>query len=77
MTRFEITTSPGTPAATLGKAGLKRGEVITRIDAIPADELDQWDVERRLSGEFGKQVTIEWEAGSSLKLAPLDLSGGP
>ena len=62
---------PGSPAAKLAKSGLKRGLVITEIDAKPAREMDLWEVEQRLGGAFGNSVVLKWEQGDVEKLLPI------
>jgi hypothetical protein len=49
------------PASALAKAGLRVGSLITSVDAHGIDELDQWDVDQRLSGVYGPSVDIEWK----------------
>ena len=45
------------------QSGLKKGTVITSVDHRPAAEMDQWEVNRHLSGEYGDMVSVE--VGSS------------
>lgn len=60
------------PADELRKAGLAPGAVIEKIDHKPADEMDLWEVEQRLSGVRGSTVTIQWEGkNGEIKIAPL------
>jgi hypothetical protein len=64
---------PRTPGQDLVKVGLKPGMIITQIDSKNADELDLWEVERKLSGELGDIVTLQWKTKKGLKMAPLKL----
>ena len=61
------------PAASLVREGLKSGMVITQVDSLPAEELDQWEVDQRLSGAYGSQVTLQWRTKTGLKVALLTL----
>jgi S1-C subfamily serine protease len=59
------------PSQFLWLAGVRVGTVITQIDSIPAEDLDQWEVDLRLSGYFGETVTLEWSTKTGLKVAPI------
>ena len=60
---------PGSVAArSLLKAGLKPGMVVSQVDAISADEMDEWQVERHLAGAFGKAVSLSWNRLNSREL---------
>ena len=59
------------PAAVLLKAGLKPGMVITQLDSKNADDMDEWEVDQRLSGVYGPTVNLAWETKRGIKIAPL------
>jgi hypothetical protein len=61
----------GSRAAALLKQGLRPGTVISEVDSRAAEELDLWEVERRLAGVYGDTVTLEWASKSGRKIAPL------
>ncbi len=61
------------PAKNLIRDGLKAGTVITQVDSIPAEDIDLWEVNRRLAGAYGPQVTLQWEAKKGLKNAPIQV----
>jgi hypothetical protein len=61
----------GSQAQQLEKAGLKPGMVITEIDQLPANELDLWEVNRRLSGVYGDTVKLTWKTAQGFKAEPL------
>jgi len=62
---------PKSRAQVLAKEGLRKGALITAIDSKPAEEMDLWDVEQRLAGAYGKNLTIIWKTKTGLKAAPL------
>jgi hypothetical protein len=62
------------PASGLLREGLKSGTVITQVDSRPAEEMDQWEVNQRLAGVYGSQVTLQWETKKGLKLSVLRLN---
>lgn len=65
---------PGTAADTLKTAGLQIGTEIQRIDGKNADELNQWEVDHRLSGAYGDRVELEWATSKKeVKVAPLQV----
>ena len=69
---------PGSLAATqLGYEGLKVGMQVLQIDDKPTEEIDSWEIERRLSGAYGSTVTLQWKNKTGLKVAPLDLAAAP
>ncbi len=59
------------PAQKLSDAGLRPGMIITSIDSVPAGDLDTWEMQRRLNGEFGSTVVLQWKTKKGLKMAPL------
>ena len=65
---------PQSPAQALLKVGLRAGMVITQLDSKPAEEMDLWEVERRLSGAFGDSVMIQWDQSPGVKMALLRLA---
>lgn len=66
---------PGSPAAKLAKSGLNEGTAIQDIDGKPAEDLDSWEVEQRLSGVYGDKVTLSWERKKGeLVVAPLTVT---
>jgi len=60
-------------AHVLQKIGLRDGTEITQIDSIPAEDIDEWEVNRRLAGYYGDTVTLQWRYKDTLKMAPLKL----
>ncbi len=56
-----VALAKNSPAAALAKEGLHPGMVITEIDGKSSDEFDLWDIERKLSGDSGEQMTLAWE----------------
>jgi hypothetical protein len=57
-------------ASALAKRGLRKGVFVAQMDGKSAETMDQWEVERRLSGDFGPQVSLSWmneRAGESGK----------
>ena len=66
--------SPKTPAAKLAQAGLKVGMVITQFDSKDPADLDEWQINRKLSGDSGPVLSLQWEVkGGVLKMAPLEV----
>jgi hypothetical protein len=61
----------GSPAAKLEKEGLRPGSVITQFDEKEPQDIDFWEVEKRLAGEYGEWVTLQWRTKKGLKMAPL------
>jgi C-terminal processing protease CtpA/Prc len=57
--------------AKLAKAGLKTGVRVTEVDSIPIEELDQWQLDQRLAGANGPEITLQWVAKGTRQLAPL------
>jgi len=43
------------------KAGLRIGQVLTSVDGKPADEMDAWEVDQRLSFVYSERVRLGWE----------------
>lgn len=62
---------PKSAAAELVKLGLRPGSVITQVDSKDASEMDYWEVDRRLSGEYGEVVALQWMTKQGLKTASL------
>lgn len=60
-------------SVTLVKAGLKPGMIITQIDQKPTEDLDQWEVDRRLSGVYADQVILQWDAKKQIKIVPFKI----
>lgn len=53
------------------KAGLKVGSLISAIDAKPSVDMDQWEVDQRLSGAYGNSIVLEWRSGKGIvKVVP-------
>lgn len=46
----------------LAREGLGVGTRVLRVDGVPADELDEWDIDQRLAGVYSKQVQLSWES---------------
>jgi hypothetical protein len=47
---------------------------ILSLDSKSVDEMDNWEVEQRLSGVYGGTVAVEWKTGKKTsKIAPLKL----
>ncbi|MEK6706252.1 MAG: hypothetical protein AABZ06_10730, partial [Bdellovibrionota bacterium] len=65
------------PAGALAKHGLKPGMCISKINSIPAEDMDFWEMEKHLAGAYGTTVSIRWQAAGknqpSFKEAPLNL----
>jgi hypothetical protein len=58
-------------AESLIQAGLKIGSSILSIDAKPCVDMDQWEVDQRLTGRYGKTIVLEWmSARNRVKLTP-------
>ncbi|MBI2711306.1 MAG: PDZ domain-containing protein [Bdellovibrio sp.] len=63
---------PKSPAAKLLKDGLRVGTVITQIDSKDSADLDTWQVIRYLSGDYGSEISLQWETkDGTIKMAPL------
>jgi hypothetical protein len=60
-------------AQSLIRAGLTVGTMITQIDGKPAEDIDEWEVERRLAGDYGDVVTLQWKTKRGLKMAPFQI----
>lgn len=58
-------------AQNLIEAGLKPGMIITQIDSKSPSDIDLWEVEQRLAGNYGDTVSLQWQARDMLKMAPL------
>ncbi len=67
---------PRSPAHALGRDGLRPGMVVTQVDFKPVEEMDQWEVNQRLSGIYGSRVTLQWKTKKGLKVATLGLAAG-
>jgi hypothetical protein len=66
---------PKSPAArALGSAGLRPGMTIALVDGLDADELDAWQVERRLAGDYARTVSLGWSTPKGLKTASIELA---
>ena len=61
----------GTPAARLKKSGVVVGTQILQVDSKPVDDLDLWEVNRHLSGDYAEEVTLLWHTRAGQKMAPL------
>ncbi len=61
----------GSPAYSLVQKGLKVGSILTQIDQQAAEDLDLWEVNRRLAGDAGSIVSLQWRTKVGLKMAPL------
>jgi hypothetical protein len=48
-------------ASKLPHAGIQVGTLITKIDSKDVSEMDQWEVDQRLSGAYGPTVTLGWQ----------------
>ncbi len=64
------------PALALYRAGLRVGMRITQVDAQPADELDEWEVNQKLSGARGPQVSLQWLTKTGSKVVSLPIAIG-
>jgi hypothetical protein len=65
---------PGSPAQALIDAGLKVGTEIEVLQALPAGDLDEWQIDQLLSGSLGeKTVAFEWGPETARKTAQLAL----
>jgi hypothetical protein len=51
-------------ASKLPRAGIQVGTLISKIDSKDVSEMDQWEVEQRLSGVYGPNVILEWHPNS-------------
>jgi hypothetical protein len=47
-------------ASKLPHAGIQVGTLITKIDSKDVSEMDQWEVDQRLSGAYGPTAVLEW-----------------
>jgi hypothetical protein len=47
---------------------------ITQVDSKPSEEIDQWEVNQRLAGAYGDQVTLQWKTKKGLRVAPLKVA---
>jgi hypothetical protein len=47
-------------ASKLPHAGIEVGTLITKIDSKDVSEMDQWEVDQRLSGVYGPTVALGW-----------------
>jgi C-terminal processing protease CtpA/Prc len=55
----------------LAAEGLKAGMNILEVDGKPVEELDEWEVDRRLTGVHGDKVILKWKTGPKTdKMAP-------
>jgi hypothetical protein len=63
--------TPG--ARQLAHEGLRVGDVILEVDAIPASHLDLWEVNRRLAGVYGDTVTLKWSSRGKFKVSPFSV----
>lgn len=61
------------PVKTLLDAGLNTGMLITQVDSKPSEDIDLWEVNRRLAGAYGDTVTLQWKTRQGLKIAPLKI----
>jgi hypothetical protein len=59
------------PSGELRRHGLVEGTQILEVDDRPVEEIDLWEVERRLAGVYGPMVKIRWQAGKIVKFASL------
>ena len=71
----ELNSRSGSPAAELVRMGLKKGMRISEVDGKPAEDLDLWNVNQRLSGIYGNTVIIKWKTANGIKIGALKLSG--
>jgi hypothetical protein len=51
-------------ASKLPHAGIQVGMLISKIDSKEVSEMDQWEVDQRLSGVYGQSVILEWHPNS-------------
>ncbi len=58
-------------SAELAKSGVKNGTVITHLDEKSVDQMDIWEVSRRLSGDYGTQVGLRWNTPKGGRVAVL------
>jgi hypothetical protein len=63
----------GSRAEKLWQGGLRVGTVVSQLDSIPVEDLDQWEVDRRLSGAYAETLSIQWKDQRNLKMAPLQV----
>ncbi len=63
--------APKSNAQDLAKAGLKVGMTIVQLDGRNSEEMDLWEVEKKLAGEYGEQLTLQWQTKQGLRMAPL------
>ncbi len=54
-------------------SGFRLGTVITQVDGRLSEEMDLWEVERRLAGEYGDTVILQWQTKDGLKISPFTL----
>lgn len=64
---------PHAPSSALARAGLKAGMFVTQVDSKLIEEMDQWEVDRRLAGAYGPQVTLQWRVKKGFKVVPMQL----
>ena len=51
---------PASPAYRALHPRMRVGHAILEIDEIPVSDLDEWQVERHLAGDYGTQVKLSW-----------------
>jgi C-terminal processing protease CtpA/Prc len=55
----------------LYRLGLRPGMLITKIDDKDPADIDLWEVNQRLSGDFDTFVSLSWMTKKGIKVAPL------
>jgi hypothetical protein len=61
----------GSPAEALRKRGLRPGMVISQIEKIDAENLDEWKVKRYFAGVYGERVYVQWKTPKGLMLGQM------
>ncbi|MCM2279619.1 MAG: hypothetical protein NDJ89_16210 [Oligoflexia bacterium] len=61
---------PNSRAETLRKAGLRPGMLIEQLDSRLVEEMDQWEVDQRMAGAYGDEVTLQWSERKRAKIVP-------
>lgn len=59
--------APINATAQLRGAGFRKGVIVTDVDGLPASEMDLWEVNRHLSGAYGRTVRLKWKTSLGVK----------
>jgi len=55
------------------REGLKVGDYLTQVNDRLAKEMDHWEVQKYLSGDYGKKITLHWETEDGIKIVPFEV----